>query len=102
VKLGLLAAVPYLWALPAFAQPQQPTCAESQRMCVLECRARIFASDPRQPDCVRTCSVVAVQCDRDASSRPAFRDSLTPPKEPGIQPRKAAAGRDRTSPDPGR
>jgi hypothetical protein len=66
VKLSMLIAVPCLWAFPVLAQADHSACTETHQMCALECRARIFASDPRQQVCVQTCSATASQCIRNA------------------------------------
>jgi hypothetical protein len=66
VKLSMLIAVPCLWGFPVSAQADQAACTETHQMCALECRARIFASDPRQQVCVHTCSATAAQCVRNA------------------------------------
>jgi hypothetical protein len=62
VKLSLLIAVPCLWVFPVLAQTEQAACTETHQMCALECRARIFASDPRQEVCMQRCSATAAHC----------------------------------------
>jgi hypothetical protein len=68
VKLSLLIAVLCLWAFPVIAQAKQAACAETHQMCALECRARIFASDPRQQVCMQRCSATAAHCVRTGRS----------------------------------
>ena len=69
MKVSMLIALPCLWSFPVFAQAHQAACTETHHMCALECRARIFASDPRQQVCVQTCSATAAQCVRNAPAR---------------------------------
>ena len=59
MKSSLLIAVPCFWAFPVLAQAEQAPCTETHQMCALECRARIFASDPRQEICMQRCSATA-------------------------------------------
>jgi hypothetical protein len=51
--------------------PEQ--CAQQLETCRLECRARIFAVDPRRDVCLKGCSEVEPRCTRAAD----------PPAEPG-------------------
>jgi hypothetical protein len=51
--------------------PEQ--CAQRAETCRLECRARIFAVDPRRDVCLKGCSEVEPRCTRAAD----------PPAEPG-------------------
>ena len=74
MKLSVVIALLCLWAFPVFAQADRAACTETHHMCALECRARIFASDPRQEVCMQRCSATAAQCVRnERSQRPENR-----------------------------
>jgi hypothetical protein len=63
--------------------PEQ--CAQQLETCRLECRARIFAVDPRREVCVKGCSEIEPSCTRAADpAAPPGPKLRSPPRPTGV------------------